>query len=191
MAFVSIKRLLNTYCANEYGSFRGFLRAKKYSFLYQLGYYDKYKNINWKNVNRLVFVCKGNICRSAFAEAVAKSLGVEAASFGIDTTDNSPADSTAICHAEKKGFKLDKHITTSFETFQKKPGDLYIAMEPTQLPALEQNAISHSTVTLAGIWCVKARPYIEDPYGKLPNYFENCFNCIEEAVHAIRAELKQ
>lgn len=192
MAFISIKKFLNRYFASEYGSFRGFLRAKRYSLFYHLGLYDKYKNINWKNVKRLVFVCKGNICRSAFAEAVAKSLAMDVASFGISTIDNSPADNNAIYHAQKKGFRLDNHMTTSFTTFQRKPGDLYIAMEPSHLSALKQKNLSNAPpVTLAGLWCAKARPYIEDPYGKSPDYFENCFSCIVEVVHTIKAELQK
>lgn len=138
----------------------------------------------------MVFVCKGNICRSAYAEAVAKSLAMNAASFGIEATDNSPADNNAVYYAEKKGFRLNNHVTTSFASFQKKTGDIYIAMEPSHLTALEQNNSSNLPITLAGIWCPKAMPYIEDPYGKSPNYFENCFSCIEEAVHVIKAELK-
>ena len=36
-------------------------------------------------VTRLVFVCHGNICRSAFAHAVAERLGANVASFGLST----------------------------------------------------------------------------------------------------------
>jgi len=189
MPFVSIKKLLNNYFSDQYGSFRGFLRTQKYKLLYHLGRYKKYQAVDWKEINRLVFVCKGNICRSAFAEAVAKSLAIEAVSFGIDTVDNGPADIEAIQSAERKGVNLDNHSTTSFNSYEYKPGDLFVAMEPSHLDFLEQNQPRNSPITLAGLWGKTIKPHIEDPYGKSPTYFASCFDYIENSVHALKEKL--
>lgn len=186
---LKVKKLLNGYFANKYGSLRGFLLAQKYSFYYQLGFYSKYQNINWENVKRLVFVCKGNICRSAYAEAFTKSLAIPAASFGIKTVDGSSADTTAVCYAEKKGLDLSGHMTTSIGSFRRQAGDIYIAMEPLQLTFLEHFGYNTCDITLAGLWCKNPVPYIEDPYGRPPEYLDTCFNYIEKAVNTIKDNL--
>ena len=187
----SIQNLLSGYYSNKYGSIRGFLRTKKYLFLYYIGRYKKYQNINWQDVKRLVFVCKGNICRSAYAEAVAKSLSVDAVSFGIDTVDQKPADADAIYSADKKGVKLDNHRTTSFASFEFKPGDLFVAMEPSHLDFLEHSHAHSIPMTLAGLWGATTSPHIEDPYGKSPAYFANCFDYLESSVYAIKGKIRQ
>ena len=80
----------------RYGSRRGFVRACRHKLLYMLGVYNNYRRIDWDKIERLVFVCKGNICRSAYAEAVAKSLGVSAISCGLSTKLDAPANADAI-----------------------------------------------------------------------------------------------
>ena len=42
-------------------------------------------------VRRLVFVCHGNICRSAFADVLAKQTGLNSASFGLSTSSGKGA----------------------------------------------------------------------------------------------------
>jgi protein-tyrosine phosphatase len=191
MPFASMKNLLNGYYSDQYGSVRGFLRTKKYLILYYMGRYKKYQNIKWQDVKRLVFVCKGNICRSAYAEAVANSLSMEAVSFGIDTVDDMPAYDDAIYCAEKKGVNLNNHRTLSFASFEYKPGDLFVAMDPSHLYFLERSNAHHFPMTLAGLWCATARPHIEDPYGKSQGYFANCFDCIEKSVYAMKEKIHQ
>ena len=74
---------INAWIRNNYGSKRGFLRTWKYKTIYQLGGFREYRNIDWDAIERLVFVSKGNICRSAYAEAVARSLDIKAVSCGV------------------------------------------------------------------------------------------------------------
>ena len=98
--------------AESYGSRTGFIRTYWHRIQYLLGRYRNYSNIDWASVDRLVFVCKGNICRSAFAEAVAKSLGMDAVSCGLQTVISAPANEDAVKTAREMGYALDEHRTT-------------------------------------------------------------------------------
>src|SRR3546814_2718419 len=47
-------------------------------------------------VRRLVFVCHGNICRSAFADVAADEAGLNTDSFGLSDVHGAPAHPTVI-----------------------------------------------------------------------------------------------
>ncbi len=185
-----IKQLNNKFSAN-YGSFRGYLQTIFYRLYYYLGIYRNYRDIEWAEVERLVFVCKGNICRSAFAEAVAQSLDLKTASCGLYTVDGKEANKDAVFCAARKNYDLSKHKTTSVESLLVKKGDLFIAMEPWQIKGVEERIGKASMRTLAGLWTVPKLPHIVDPYEKDAAYFETCFNHIEKSVHEIAKNLNK
>ncbi len=83
---------IKNWLSRNYGSRRGALKAYWYRILYFFGHYRAYCQIDWDSIDRLVFVCKGNICRSAYAEVVAKSIGIDSISCGIDTVTGLPAN---------------------------------------------------------------------------------------------------
>jgi len=176
---------------NRFGSRRGFFRHYQYSLQNKLGRYRSYKDIDWGRVERLVFVCKGNICRSAFAEAVAKSEGLNAISCGIDTIENAPANERAMSVAQKFGYNLVDHKTTPIQQLTFSQTDLLVAMEPPQGKFLEEHLGRRYPCTLLGLWFIPSRPYIHDPYDRSLIYFENCFHCIEESVYKIVSFIKE
>jgi protein-tyrosine phosphatase len=177
--------------ANRYGSRRGFALTFWHQFLYSIGKYRAYRKVDWESVERLVFVCKGNICRSAYAESVAKSLNIQTISCGVDTRNGSPANSDAIQVAKARGKNLSKHKTTSLNELSLRKGDLLVAMEPWQAKHLESELGSGCKSTLLGIWSVSKRPYIQDPYGASTAYFNNCFSFIEKSVHEITYKIRK
>jgi len=81
------------------------------------------------NFSRVIFVCTGNICRSPYAEAMARSHGLDAISCGIATRTGLPADPTALEEAAAKGVDMSSHRTTRWEDVELKSGDLVIALE--------------------------------------------------------------
>jgi protein-tyrosine phosphatase len=155
-----------------------------------MGSYHEYHNVDWASVERLVFVCKGNICRSAFAEAVARSLGIEAISCGLQTIENAPANAEAIRTAKKMGIDLSMHRTTPIMYLELKKTDLLIAMEPRQARFLQRNMGRPYQCTLLGIWMNPRLPYIHDPHGSSPVYFEKCFSYIKSSVHGITKKIQ-
>ncbi len=175
----------DSWIAKNYGSRSGFVKTLYYQLLNLTGIYTRYKKIDWRRVDRLVFVCKGNICRSAFAEAVAISSEVVAISFGLDTKGNEPAHSAAIKIADLCGYDLSQHKTTTCMVVDIREGDLLVAMEPWQVCRLRKRFNNKYQYTLLGLWVNPPRPYIHDPYGMKPVYFERCFTVIKNAVFAL------
>jgi len=114
---------------DNYGSRRGFVRTWLSRLLYMTGSYKPYKDVEWGSVGRLIFVCKGNICRSAYAEALVRSLGVEALSCGLNTRSDLPANDRAKEVASTRGVSLEVHRTTPIEECTPLKNDLFIAME--------------------------------------------------------------
>ena len=186
-----INNHINYRLGDRYGSRRGFVLNWWYRMLYLFGRYRGYRQVDWNSVERLVFVCKGNICRSPYAEAVAQSLGVVSTSCGIDTINGAPANADAICVATEKGISMMGHKTKPIQSLGLKKGDLLIAMEPWQAEYLKQKLVKGSQGTLLGLWGAPVIPYIHDPFGNATAYFNNCFNYIEKAVYEIVRQIKK
>ena len=136
MPLNNVSNKINSWITENYGSRRGAMLTYRYRVLCLFGKYRKYRQINWGSIDRLVFVCKGNICRSAYAEAVARSIGVDSISCGIDTVTGAPANEQAIKISSMRGFDLTKHKTTPVQSLTFKENDLLIAMEPWQVEFL-------------------------------------------------------
>lgn len=175
--------------SETYGSKRGLLFAHWFKLRYQIGGFRRYRKIDWQAVDRLIFVCKGNICRSAFAEAVARSLKVKAISCGIDTRPGFAANDSAIRAAAEKGIDLGNHATTTIQSLSISKNDLLIAMEPWHIDYLRKNI--GDNCTLLGLWGCPESPYIQDPYGLSDEYFNNCFDYIEKSVHEVASKISK
>ena len=74
-----------------YGGKTGFALLQISHMQYRLGRLERWEKIDFSRVRRLVFVCKGNISRSPYAQAQSVKRGFPAVSFGIAATDGSPA----------------------------------------------------------------------------------------------------
>jgi protein-tyrosine phosphatase len=134
----------------------------------------------------MVFVCKGNICRSPFAEAVARAAGANAVSYGLDARRGLPANPSAIRAARKLGYSLDAHRTKPFREAILAQGDLVIAMEPWQIARIDdQFAEAAGRTGLLGMWSIDPVPYLFDPYGMRDSDFDRCFASIELATQRL------
>lgn len=191
MKIISISNAITRWISVRYGSRRGLIRTFKHRVLGLVGAYRKYKCIDWSQVNRLVFVCKGNICRSAFAEAVAKTLNIETISCGIDTNDDKPANDKAISMAANKGFDLSGHKTRKISSIELMESDLLITMEPYQVEYIEKKMGDKYAFTMMGLWGMPALPYIHDPYGASNEYYKKCFDYIETSVRIINKNINE
>lgn len=134
-------------------------------------------------VRRLVFVCQGNICRSAFAEAVARRAGLRAVSVGLSTTPGRPAHPPAIAAAQSLGYDLQVHSATDLPDYKPQPGDLLLVMEVRQLARLSADPrLRDVPRTLLGRWTRPMLPHLHDPYGLDDSYMMQCLTRIERAV---------
>jgi protein-tyrosine phosphatase len=156
-----------------------------------LGGYHSFKAIDFDHLHRLVFVCKGNICRSAYAEAKARSMGLNAASFGLSGDESQAADPVAVLVAQNMGIDLGMHQVRTLSGFRPQSGDLLVAMEPRQGRTLaSMSKESGVQVTLLGLWAIRPYPHIEDPYGLSKGYYRSCFQLIDASIGQIALKIR-
>ena len=176
--------------SSRYGGKRGILAHVRASLEIMLPGFPPVRGIDWSRVDRLIFVCKGNICRSAYAEARARGLGLATASAGLDTQDGLPADRATIAHGAARGVSLDAHRTTVIDRIVAGPRDLLLCMEPPQVRVLAAR-FPQAQVTLLGLWADAPRPWLFDPYGMPDDYWRSCLDVIDSAVARIAGKVGQ
>lgn len=176
---------------DKYGRKIGLLVLLRSRIQQRLGAYRSYQNIAWEQVRRLVFICHGNICRSAYAQARAHQLGLPTASAGLGADKDGPADPQATKIAATRNIDLTTHTTTRIADLQRQTGDLFLCMEPAQALALREivGTDTHQQVTLLGLWSQEQRPYLQDPYGLKDTYWHTCFDIIDSAVQQVQAKV--
>lgn len=175
---------------SQYGGKKAFLRYWKYALLNLLtGKYKKY-SVMPNQVNRIVFVCKGNICRSALAEWVFKSLSnVPCCSVGVDTTSGVAANERISLIAKDVGFDLNEHKTTAIDDFVSQPNDLFVCMEPVHVAVLKKK-LQTDNIYLLGLVNNRMGVYIHDPYAASDQYAESCVKNIIQLSSKLAAEIK-
>ncbi|MHB8454705.1 MAG: arsenate reductase/protein-tyrosine-phosphatase family protein [Acidiferrobacterales bacterium] len=144
-----------------------------------------YTDINWARVERIVFVCVGNICRSPYAEAVAATHGLSVVSAGLAASAGVQANLDAIRNADRRGINLAGHVTSRICDVNICSSDLLVGMEPRQGRKLMLNnkvQTSGAQVTLLGLWGAAPSPTITDPYGCSDGYFQTCYSRIDSGI---------
>jgi len=135
------------------------------------------------SVRRLVFVCQGNICRSAFADVLTRDLGYDSISFGLSTDAGKPAHPPAMAAAADFGVDLSGHATTRMEDYTPRSGDFLLAMEVRQLARIAADPrLAGLPRSLLGLWSRPVRPHLHDPFGLDDSYMRTCMGTIRIAV---------
>ncbi|WP_432377765.1 hypothetical protein [Duganella sp. P38] len=144
-------------------------------------------------VRRVVFVCLGNICRSAFAHQVAARLEMEVASLGLSTSTGAGSPDSALRAASRHGYDMAAHRATDLSDFEVRPGDLLLVMEVRQARELRRRlgARDDVEVALLGLWCAPPMPHLHDPFTLSDAYFDQCFSRVRDAVRALHRALPQ
>lgn len=169
---------------NHYGSISGLRRHIWSSVRYLI--VPTGRDIEWSSVTRLIYVCKGNVCRSPFAEAASKNQGTESISFGLDTQPGTPVDARAVRVARALGVNIAQHKSRPWSPNLIREGDLVLCMEPAQLRVVRCAVLARGgAVTLLGLHSRAPRPYIHDPYSTGDAYFHRCFAVILDAVKRV------
>ena len=144
---------------------------------------------------RILFVCLGNICRSAYAGrrmqdllAQSKKPMADIRSAGFSTTDGKPADPTAVKVAATRGVDLSAHRTAQLREIDLEGADMIFVMEPPHLRRVSKilaPAIDKSF--LLGVFGLKfgGSLAVADPYGKDDAAFQECFKQIDDALNGI------
>lgn len=93
---------------------------------------------------RILFVCTGNTCRSALAEAIARKViverglgDVEAVSAGTSAWDGAAASDGALLVGMERGLDLSQHRSQTLTREVVANADLILAMGPHHLERVE------------------------------------------------------
>jgi protein-tyrosine phosphatase len=140
----------------------------------------------------------GNICRSPFAEHLAKKildnksrLDIFVSSAGLKVKGPSPSPEEAILAAERFGVQLDKHRSKLMDYKLIQSVDMVIAMEMRQITELKRTypMLKEKFFLLPLLDPLKGnqnrgyhRYNIVDPYGKRPEDFFQCYKRIERCI---------
>ncbi len=148
-----------------------------------------------KNPRKIVFVCTGNICRSAFAEELLKTEIAGAfpvvESCGLDVQVVSPSPVEAVLVAEKIGLDLSHHRSRDIGNCDLESADLILAMEYWQFRELAES-FPHKRPQLKLLREFAPFPEnllcnIDDPFGQNERVFQKCFAQIQRSVATIKA----
>lgn len=181
-----LRRVIDT----NHGTVRGLVRTMLAQLEFVLGRLESHTHPAAKKVHRLVFVCLGNINRSAFAEHVARSLGANTCSLGLSTTTGASAFHKAVEMAPQFGLDLTQHRATDFKDYQFLSTDLLLAMEIRHAKQLMAAGIPGQSIALLGNWASPHRIHLHDPHTLSDAYFRTCFTLVHSAVDGLVAELR-
>lgn len=181
---------LGTLIAGSFGTHRGLVRMLLGEAEYLTGRVNRFLQPDLTATQRLVFVCLGNINRSAFAEGIATANGLRTASIGLSTSTGNPAFHMAIDTARHFGIDLQAHRATDFTDYEYQPGDLLLAMEIRHAHRLTVLGIPHDAIGLLGHWATPHRIHIHDPHTLSDAYFRTCFSLIHSAVRELAADCR-
>src|SRR4051794_25340365 len=176
----------STLINDRYGGKRALIAHLSSLTILKFGGLSRYQRIDWPRVQRLIFICKGNICRSPYAHAKATAAGFPSASCGLSARSDLPANPKAVLIAAERNISLADHRTTAFSDFIPNCSDLLVCMEPWQAAVVESALANlNIQITLIGLWAQPRRPVLLDPYGLGDGYWRTCLNIIDDAVNRI------
>ena len=155
-------------------------------------------------IDKILFICKGNICRSAMAEYISRkktgNLGISDLEFysrGLDVQVKNSSPSHAILVCQLNGIDLSHHKSTMVDKDIIHEADLILTMEYRQSRILLKHfpGISHKVFLLPRFY---NRRYtgqysiiIRDPYGRSISEFHKCYSHIAQCLNNLYCEIKK
>lgn len=181
---------IRAFLMRHYGGRRGLARHCRAVMMHYTGLLRRFTGaVEPAPGGRIVFVCKGNIARSAYAEARARALGFEnIASAGLLAGSGSAATPDAVRVAAARGIDLVGHRARHVNELALGANDCVFVFELWQAQALAES--SSARIFLLGVWARQKRPHIEDPYGRTEDYYAHCFGIIDCALQQLQARLQ-
>ena len=177
----------------SHGTWRGWVRSMLAQLEFLTGRLTPWTvaQLSGQRPHRYVFVCLGNINRSAFAAEVARRCGLHCASIGLSTATGLPAYEKAIVQAAAMGYDLTAHRATHIADYGWQEGDLLFAMEVRHVRWMIDSGIPSSAIALLGFWAAPQRIHLHDPHTLSDEYFATCFTLIESAVRRLSMSMGQ
>lgn len=162
-----------------------------------LGRYDRYGQLpDAFRPQRIIFVCKGNVCRSVYAayylQKVQRDAGhsdIEIVSCGLQTDGDTPANATGVTVAAARSVDLSGHSSVKAQSMTFGPKDLIIVMEPYMVGWIDSLGAHQAgaTTLILGMLGKPRLPSIPDPFGQPEAVFNQVFDTIEQKIHVLRS----
>ena len=134
-------------------------------------------------MKRILFVCLGNICRSAAAEEIMRIYLKRAGEL---------ADPRMRMHASRRGYHIT-HRSRPVRTEDFYEFDLILGMDDANIDALREKAPdieSEKKIGRMTDYCrTKAADYVPDPYYGGAQGFENVLDILEDACRGLLASI--
>lgn len=172
--------------------------AVKECVLHWLGAYRRFASVTpGFRARRMIFICKGNVCRSVYAEHYARNntplarADLQILSCGLATDGGTPANDMGRVVAADRGVDLGRHASIRVQDLTFDDGDLLVVMEPSMVAPLKPYCIpgKQPQIVILGLLGKPSRPTISDPYGKPKEVFEKIFDRIEGDVQSLARRL--
>ena len=146
----------------------------------------------------ILFICKGNICRSPFAEHLANKITFDESfenmvfsSAGLEVPVSISSPREVLTVAEKFGVKINAHKSRVITYDLAESYDMIIAMESWQVMRLREMFPDYSDkIYLLPLFQINKKRWwwsyrlhnIADPYGNTLPYYYECFRRIERCI---------
>lgn len=148
-------------------------------------------------MNKVLFVCTGNICRSPTAQGVFQHMiddaglggvvGVESAGTHAFHVGESP-DPRAQAAAQKRGYDLSRYVARQIKAEDFREFDMILAMDWENLSALQQQCpkiYQHKLMLLMRFSNEFEEATVPDPYYGGPEGFNKVLDYIEDASQGV------
>ncbi len=150
---------------------------------------------------KILFICLGNICRSASAEEIMRTLikkeGLEN-EIGVDSAgisgyhEGDLPDARMRAHAIRRGYRLT-HLSRPVRTEDFYNFDLIVGMDDSNIDALHDKAPdtdSEKKIRRMTDFCrTKVADHVPDPYYGGAQGFENVLDILEDACQGLLEEI--
>jgi protein-tyrosine-phosphatase len=139
----------------------------------------------------LLFVCSGNTCRSALAEALARQIaarrGIEdlnVSSAGTNAWDNAPATDEALLVGMERGLDLTGHRARKLTPAIVSEADLIFVMTPGHIEPVKQMG-GRGKAHVIDEYASGATQGISDPYGGDLETYRHTADTLEEELEKL------
>jgi protein-tyrosine-phosphatase len=150
-----------------------------------------------RNASSVLFVCRGNICRSPFAELYMQRLlpNLQVSSVGMMQVSGRRSPVLAIQAAARQGLDLSRHCSRVWTDEDLKRWDVIFVLDISQYCTIQRFARAHNLRTkVFFLGALEAHGTLEipDPYGQDRNTFDAVYRRImrllDRAVQASRPD---